>query len=182
MPVLTIIPSVGTGEWRRTAVGVLGVVGGLASLGGVVGRVGSVVTESLAYIGTAAVVVAVGTIVGPWVRRSIASSDPARGPSESQAMDRVDKETTPLELYQAEGCPYCRKVRKFCTRAGISVVLHNPRTAGSMVTPGRVTNGMAHEDLTGYGKDQIPLLVDTERGESIYESTDIIEYLRAHYA
>lgn len=32
------------------------------------------------------------------------------------------------------------------------------------------------------GKQQVPYLVDSEKGESMYESSDIIEYLREHYA
>lgn len=179
---MPVIPSTGTGEWRRVAVGVLLVVGSLASLGGAVDQAGAVVTEGLAYVGTAAVVVAAGSVVGPWVRRSIAGGVESFDTTGARNWNRVDKETTTLELYQAEGCPYCRKVRKFCTRAGISVILHNPRTAGTMLTPGRVTNETAHEELTGYGKDQVPLLVDTDREEAIYESDEIIKYLRAQYA
>lgn len=178
---MPVIRSVETTEWRRVAVGVLVVVGGLASLGGAVGQAGAVVTEGLAYVGTAAVIVTAGSVVGPWIRRSIAGGVEHEGRIAGQDWNRVDKETTPLELYQAEGCPYCRKVRTFCTRAGISIILHNPRTAGTMLTPGRVTNDMAYDDLTGYEKDQIPLLVDTEREEAIYESDEIIDYLREQY-
>ncbi len=31
------------------------------------------------------------------------------------------------------------------------------------------------------GKNQVPFLEDTERGVSLYESLDIIEYLHTHY-
>ena len=41
----------------------------------------------------------------------------------------------------------------------------------------------AREELisTG-GKQQVPYLVDSEKGEAMYESSDIIEYIRDHYA
>jgi glutathione S-transferase len=32
------------------------------------------------------------------------------------------------------------------------------------------------------GQSQVPFLVDTERDTSMYESSDIIEYIREHYA
>lgn len=88
---------------------------------------------------------------------------------------------TDLELYQAEGCPYCKAVRAFCSSNGISLTLHTPRTPGSMVTQGRVVDEDDHETLEAHGKDQIPLLIDEERDEALYESDDIIAYLEKHY-
>lgn len=31
------------------------------------------------------------------------------------------------------------------------------------------------------GLQQVPFLVDTDKGEMMYESSDIVEYLRKHY-
>lgn len=82
-----------------------------------------------------------------------------------------------LELYQAEGCPYCVKVRSKLTELGLSYVIHNPRTAKR-----DNRNEQPYEDLMSIGgKDQIPFLVDKERGESLYESDDIVDYLEQHY-
>jgi hypothetical protein len=89
--------------------------------------------------------------------------------------------TSDLVLYQSEDCPYCAKVRSFCSANGISLTIHNPRTPGSPVTGGRVTDDKRYEELQEHGKDQIPLLVDEERDEAIYESGDIIAYLGEHY-
>lgn len=86
-----------------------------------------------------------------------------------------------LELYQAEGCPHCAKVRRFCTRNGISLTLHNPRTAGTPFTSGTVTDRERYDELVEHGKDQVPLLVDTARDVALYESDDIIAYLAEHY-
>ena len=56
-------------------------------------------------------------------------------------------------------------------------MIHNPRTAeGEQRNPG------THEQLrTLGGEDRIPFLVDNQRGEAIYESDDIVDYLDEHY-
>lgn len=84
-----------------------------------------------------------------------------------------------LELYQSEGCPYCKKVRETLSELGISYVIHNPRLPGD--EGGDVTNQLTHDELTAAGEDQIPYLVDTDRGTTLYESDDIVEYLETHY-
>lgn len=82
-----------------------------------------------------------------------------------------------LELYQAEGCPYCAKVRAKLAELGSSYVVHNPRTAG-----GDVRNEQTHDELIALGgMDQVPFLVDTDRQTSMYESNDIVEYLERRY-
>lgn len=82
-----------------------------------------------------------------------------------------------LELYQAEGCPYCEKVREKLTGLGVSYVVHNPRTAG-----GERRNEQTHEELVALGgEDQIPFLVDTDREVTLYESDDIVDHLERHY-
>lgn len=83
-----------------------------------------------------------------------------------------------LELYQAEGCPYSERVREALTDLGVSYVAHNPRTHG-----GDVRNEQTHRELTELGgQDQIPFLVDANRGVTLYESDDIVEYVEEHYA
>ncbi|WP_181693518.1 glutathione S-transferase N-terminal domain-containing protein [Natronomonas sp. LN261] len=84
-----------------------------------------------------------------------------------------------LELYQSEGCPYCEKVRETLSELGVSYVAHNPRLPGDQ--GGAVTNTVTHEKLTAGGGDQIPYLVDTERGVTMYESDDIVDYLEERY-
>jgi glutathione S-transferase len=81
-----------------------------------------------------------------------------------------------LELYQFEGCPYCKKVRKKMTELGLSFIAHNPRQNEEKM----------EELMERGGQDQVPFLVDrAEDGsirESLYESDDIVEYLEKHYA
>lgn len=82
-----------------------------------------------------------------------------------------------LELYQAEDCPYSARVRDAMTGLGLSCVLHNPRHHG-----GEVTNEQTHAELVALGgEDQLPFLVDHQRGVTLYESEDIVEYLQTHY-
>lgn len=86
-----------------------------------------------------------------------------------------------LELYQFEGCPYCQKVREKLSELGVSYVVHNPRLGKS--DDQRVTNQQTYDELVDVGgQDQVPYLVDTERGTSLYESDDIVEYLETYYA
>jgi glutathione S-transferase len=82
-----------------------------------------------------------------------------------------------LELYQAEDCPYCGKVREALMGLGLSYVAHNPRTA-----EGDVRNERTLEEMVELGgKDQVPFLVDNNRGERRYESDAIVDYLEEHY-
>jgi len=86
-----------------------------------------------------------------------------------------------LELYQSEGCPHCAKVREALSALGVSYVIHNPRLPGGQ--GGDVTNEQTYGEMTEHGgQDQIPYLVDTGRGEALFESDDIVEYVREHYS
>lgn len=83
-----------------------------------------------------------------------------------------------LELYQAEGCNYSAKVREALTDLGVSYVVHNPRSA-----TGEVRNQQTYDEQVDLGgSDQIPFLVDHQRGDTMYESDDIIVYLEEHYS
>jgi glutathione S-transferase len=83
-----------------------------------------------------------------------------------------------LALYQAEECSYSRVVRETLSALGISYVVHNPRSAA-----GETRNAQTHEQLGAIGgTDQIPFLVDHQRGVTMYESDAIVDYLEEHYA
>jgi len=86
-----------------------------------------------------------------------------------------------LELYQAEGCHHSQDVREKLTQLGVTYVAHNPRLPGN--AGGDVLNEFTHDELRKRGgEDQIPLLVDTQRGTALYDSEAIVEYLQKHYA
>lgn len=85
-----------------------------------------------------------------------------------------------LELYQSEECPHSTRVRETMSELGLSYVTHCPRLPGD--AGGDVTNEQTHEELIAIGgEDQIPLLVDHQRGETISDSDDIVAYLSQHY-
>jgi glutathione S-transferase len=76
-----------------------------------------------------------------------------------------------LELYDFEGCPYCRKVREVLCELDLDYLVH-PVAQGS---PRR------EELKTLGGKVQVPYLVDPNTHTRLYESDDIIDYLNERY-
>src|SRR6266436_404158 len=76
-----------------------------------------------------------------------------------------------LELYDFEGCPYCRKVREVLSELDLDYLEH-PVARGSPRRAELVKRG---------GKMQAPYLVDPNTGTELYESDDIIRYLNATY-
>jgi glutathione S-transferase len=76
-----------------------------------------------------------------------------------------------LELYQFEACPYCAKVRSVMTELELDYITRN------------VPRGSHKRDFLQElgGKQQVPFLVDQDRGVKMYESEDIITYLRENY-
>jgi glutathione S-transferase len=76
-----------------------------------------------------------------------------------------------LELYDYEGCPYCRKVRERLCELDLDVLVHpvahgSPRRAVLKQLGGRI---------------QVPYLVDPNTGHAMYESEDIMTYLDTQY-
>ena len=72
-----------------------------------------------------------------------------------------------LELFVLETCPYCKKVTDFLEKESIKyqkIDISNKESEESLIQIG--------------GKRQVPFLVDTERNIQMYESNDIIEYLK----
>jgi glutathione S-transferase len=83
------------------------------------------------------------------------------------------KPSQPLQLYEMEGCPYCRIVREALTALDIDAVIYPCPRDGLRFRP------LVRE--TG-GKEQFPFLVDPNTGVTMYESLDIVDYLYATYA
>ena len=82
------------------------------------------------------------------------------------------KELMMIELYIWQSCPYCQKVLKAADSLGLKegkdyeVVEAGPGTTGRMTV-----------QMRG-GKSMVPFLIDGET--AMYESDDIIEYLKNH--
>jgi len=76
-----------------------------------------------------------------------------------------------LELYDFEGCPYCRKVREVLCELDLDYLAH-PVAHGSPRAKQLIRLG---------GKRQVPYLIDPNTGTRMYESADIIAYLNEMY-
>ena len=79
---------------------------------------------------------------------------------------------TPLELYEFEGCPYCRKAREALCMLDLEVQVRPCPKGGSRFREEVKTRG---------GKTQFPYLVDANTGKEMYESDDIVAYLFQEY-
>jgi glutathione S-transferase len=88
-----------------------------------------------------------------------------RGTQACQTGKRPDKV---LELYDMEGCPYCRLVREALTELDLEVMIYPCPKGGSRFRQTVEKMG---------GKQQFPFFVDPNTGVAIYESRDIIKYL-----
>ena len=72
-----------------------------------------------------------------------------------------------LELFILETCPYCQKVMKFLDEQHMQYKKID------------ISNNESEETLIRLGgKRQVPFLVDSDRNIYLYESDDIVEYLK----
>jgi glutathione S-transferase len=94
-----------------------------------------------------------------------------RGVHPRVTADRRPAPAQPLELWDFEACPYCRKVREVLSELDLDYLAH-PVAHGSPRRARLVRLG---------GKMQAPFLVDPNTGTSLYESEDIIAYLNERY-
>jgi glutathione S-transferase len=78
----------------------------------------------------------------------------------------------PVELYEFEACPYCRKVREALTMLDLEAMIYPCPKNGPRFRKEVVAKG---------GKAQFPYLVDPNTGKAMYESDDIVAYLYQTY-
>ena len=78
----------------------------------------------------------------------------------------------PLELYDFEGCPYCRKAREALSILDLDALIYPCPKQGPRFREELVQRG---------GKAQFPYLVDPNTGKEMYESDDIVRYLFETY-
>ena len=72
-----------------------------------------------------------------------------------------------LDLFILESCPYCKKVMSFLDEHEIKynkIDIKNKTSEEALIQIG--------------GKRQVPFLIDKDRNIQMYESDDIIEYLK----
>jgi len=78
----------------------------------------------------------------------------------------------PLELYEFEACPFCRKVREALTMLDLEVLIRPCPKGGPTYREDVERRG---------GKAQFPYFVDPNTGDEMYESADIIAHLYRQY-
>ncbi|KAG0495316.1 hypothetical protein HPP92_000007 [Vanilla planifolia] len=78
----------------------------------------------------------------------------------------------PIEIYEFESCPFCRKVREIISILDLDVLFFPCPKNGPNFRPKVLLMG---------GKQQFPYMVDPNTGVSMYESDDIIKYLVNKY-
>ncbi|MCK0538789.1 glutathione S-transferase N-terminal domain-containing protein [Alcanivorax quisquiliarum] len=96
-------------------------------------------------------------------------SEQGRG-VQSRAAGRQPSEL--LELYDMEGCPFCRLVREALTDLDLDAMIYPCPKGGTRFRP-------LVEKLGGL--TQFPFLMDPNTDEALYESADIIAYLYREY-
>lgn len=89
------------------------------------------------------------------------------------AADQVGaRPAQPLELYDFEACPFCRKVREALTATDVDARIYPCPQGGRMFRPRVRELG---------GKEQFPYLVDPNTQQAMYESDAITAYLYRTY-
>ena len=84
------------------------------------------------------------------------------------ASSAVLKPETPLQLFDIEGCPYCRLVREVLTELDLDAEIYPCPKQGDRYRLEVIEVG---------GKAQFPFLIDPNTGTQMYESLSIIKYL-----
>jgi glutathione S-transferase len=77
-----------------------------------------------------------------------------------------------LEIYEFEACPFCRRVRETLSEFDLEALVFPCPKGGTRFRQRAIELG---------GKAQFPFLVDPNTGRSMYESADIVRYLRDTY-
>jgi anaphase-promoting complex subunit 7 len=77
-----------------------------------------------------------------------------------------------LVLYYKESCPFCQRVLQMAENLKVDLELKDVSEDETALA----------ELIEKGGEKQVPFLVDTEKDISMYESNDIIDYVRENYA
>ena len=91
---------------------------------------------------------------------------------ETSDTHKYPRPTAPIELYEFEGCPFCKKVREAVVWLDLDVLFF-PCPQGGPTFRERVKQEG--------GKSMFPYMKDPNTGVAMYESDDIIDYLYDTY-
>ena len=94
---------------------------------------------------------------------------------ETEQQAKIDELTKKLKLYQFNACPFCVKVRRAMKKLSLKIEIRDAQN-----------NEKFRQELAAQGgKIKVPCL-RIEEGENqytwMYESNDIIAYLKKHFA
>lgn len=113
-----------------------------------------------------------------WFQKALDRVHPARSGMQIQrsaeAQRAVDRAAEHLVLYHFSSCPYCLRVRRATHRFNIPITLRDIHV-----------DAAAHRALiAGGGRQTVPCLYigDEAQGAWLYESADIIAYLKRRFA
>ncbi|MGI9295783.1 MAG: glutathione S-transferase N-terminal domain-containing protein, partial [Pseudomonadales bacterium] len=95
-----------------------------------------------------------------------------RGSNGISAKPASRKPDKTLELYDMEGCPFCRLAREALTELDLDAIIYPCPKNGQRFRPRAVELG---------GKALFPFLVDPNTGVQMYESLDVVAYLYETY-
>ncbi len=91
---------------------------------------------------------------------------------EKSAVSTFARPAKPIQLYEFEGCPFCRKVREAVAILDLDVEFKPCPMNGPNFRQEAIKKG---------GKSQFPYLFDPNSDTAMYESDDIINYLYDKY-
>ncbi|GMH42393.1 hypothetical protein BSKO_10312 [Bryopsis sp. KO-2023] len=92
--------------------------------------------------------------------------------NETSQVSEFMRPSQPLEIYEYEGCPFCKKVREAVSILDLDVIYYPCPRNGPTFRPKAIELG---------GKRSFPYMVDPGAGKAMYESDDIINYLFQEY-
>ena len=114
-------------------------------------------------------------VVGPMLLLGEKLNPPQGVVRPHEEQERIDQQCQALALYQFRTCPFCLKTRRALRRQSLKIELRDAQH-----------NAQHRADLLqGGGQIKVPCLRITDaQGHSqwLYESSEIVEYLRRRFA
>jgi len=96
-------------------------------------------------------------------------------------LDKCERPSQILSLYEYEGCPYCKKVRETLSVLDIDHIVY-PCPRETLMSYGVCLNSRYRPEVKKEGGViMFPFLVDPNKGVKLYNSDDIIRYLWSTY-
>lgn len=114
----------------------------------------------------------------PWFQKAFDLIHPGRSVTQirrsSDEQRAVDQAAEHLVLYHFSSCPYCLRVRRAVHRLKIPIAMRDIH----------VDEAAQRALMAGGGRQTVPCLYigDDAQGTWLYESTDIIRYLKQRFA